>query len=508
MRAWVVRAGRNGEREREALEKGLLIVGWGELPDLGPLRTREGIRAAVARGYPGQSNQVIGNWTGQLYRVREEIQDGDLVVLPLRSRHLAIGTVAGPYRFRPEADPEMRHVRPVRWILKDLPRTAVRQDLLDSMGSLLTVFELSRNDAAARVAHLAAHGTDPAPDHPAGSADRQPLSPSRLAEAVAERPPGDPLRMTVREFLVIWDTPRRWSATIDQIRADLKGLGLVTRPPFTEGAMESEIAVLAVGGEPESAEPLTAPTEDAEDVGDPIAYRVSNLPSATRMPPLVGLGDTLPVAITKLVGHRVAQLAVVDDDHRLHGAISWESIGHARMSTSEPTLRDAMSPAPAAHHHDDLLRWIPEIHQSGFVFVQDDNLAVVGIVTTADLTLQFHTRVRPFVLLEEVEQRLRRIVDERFGLDEIRAAARGRRPDTVRSAADLTFGNYQHFLARPENWGKLGWAADHDFLIARLEEARKVRNSLMHFSPDPFTPEQLEPVEGLLYLLRSLDPRS
>ena len=60
----------------------------------------------------------------------------------------------------------------------------------------------------------------------------------------------------------------------------------------------------------------------------------------------------------------------------------------------------------------------------------------------------------------------------------------------------------------PENWAALGWAIDQEYFLAALEECRNFRNSLMHFSPDPITDEQLLPAQGLLELLRSVDPQT
>jgi len=34
MSVWLVRAGKNGEREDFALENGVAVIGWDELPDL------------------------------------------------------------------------------------------------------------------------------------------------------------------------------------------------------------------------------------------------------------------------------------------------------------------------------------------------------------------------------------------------------------------------------------------------------------------------------------------
>ncbi|MFI5614117.1 hypothetical protein [Amycolatopsis sp. NPDC051903] len=95
-------------------------------------------------------------------------------------RGLALGVVTGAYRFRADAVPGMRHTRPVQWRRTDLPREEVQPDLRDSMGSPLTVFELSRNDAARRVAALIEQGED-RPGPPESSADGLSVaSPQRL----------------------------------------------------------------------------------------------------------------------------------------------------------------------------------------------------------------------------------------------------------------------------------------------------------------------------------------
>ncbi|MFE2062291.1 hypothetical protein ACFXDH_07760 [Streptomyces sp. NPDC059467] len=130
-----------------------------------------------------------------------------------------------------------------------------------------------------------------------------------------------------------------------------------------------------------------------------------------------------------------------------------------------------------------------------------------GLITAADLTVQFGTRVRPFVLVEEIEQRLRRVVDQHIPLERLRATVPRHRASRVRSAANLTFGAYGHLLRVPENWAALGWGIDQEYFLTALEECRNFRNSLMHFSPDPITDEQLRPAQGLLELLRSVDPQ-
>ncbi|WP_432055861.1 CBS domain-containing protein [Streptomyces sp. bgisy022] len=544
MRAWVVRAGENGERERAALEEGVLAVGWDRLAmgDLADAVTRDDIKAAVAAAYPDEGPYTIGNWTGQLHRFVHEIQTGDLVVLPLKSLRVAVGRVTGAYEYRAGAPEGLRHVRRVEWLVTDIDRQDIQSDLLDSMGSLLTVFEISRFGAAERVAALAEGKPDPGrPDADEFAATL--TEPAKLYEEVRRRSAEEPLTLSVRDFLAIWGVQRRYPATTEQIKNELEARGLVTVPPFTEGTLDNRIAVLAGGAEPDESGASAVTRLDLRTLGttvynslgaggvksgpassgtsagvagqlpeeeteaQAVAYRVSNLDSANRMPECVRVGDSLGTATTLMVLRGYSQLPVLDEDGRLRGVVSWESIGRARMADPDAGLQAATVRGQEADGSDDLLDWIGAIQQFGYVIVRDHEHKVCGLITASDLTVQFGTRVRPFVLVEEIEQRLRRVVDRRIPLDRIRATVPRGRASQVHSAANLTFGAYKHLLKVPENWAALGWGIDQEHFLVALEDCRNFRNSLMHFSPDPVTDDQLLPAQGLLELLRSLDPQ-
>lgn len=161
-RAWLVRAGRHGEREALTVQEGLAFVGWDELDDLSKLTSREQLVDVLRSTYPDAGAGRLANWTGQLWAFVARIQVGDLVVLPFKhTPAVAIGRVSGPYAYRADLPLGARHVRPVQWLRTDLPRTAVGQDLLYSLGAFMTVCELRRNDAAQRLAALADVGRDP-----------------------------------------------------------------------------------------------------------------------------------------------------------------------------------------------------------------------------------------------------------------------------------------------------------------------------------------------------------
>ena len=160
--AWMIRAGRHGEREEFALESGLLGTGFGEVPDLTPVTDREQVKRLVRDAYPGAKDGAVNNYAGQLWALRSRIKPGDLVVLPLKKNpQIALGVVTRGYRYRVDQDPDGWHWISVDWRRADVPRTAIRQDLLYSLGAFITVCQIKRNDAAWRLQRVLETGTDP-----------------------------------------------------------------------------------------------------------------------------------------------------------------------------------------------------------------------------------------------------------------------------------------------------------------------------------------------------------
>lgn len=154
MAFWVVRAGKHGGNEDYAINNNVVVVGWDDIGDLSQISDREAIQKLVQETYPDESIGTQRIWTGELWAFKERIQKGDWVALPLKTRAaIAIGQITSPYKYLPDAPAQ--HQRRVQWVRTDIPRSEVDQDLLYTLGSTLTVFQASRNDAEARLAALA-----------------------------------------------------------------------------------------------------------------------------------------------------------------------------------------------------------------------------------------------------------------------------------------------------------------------------------------------------------------
>jgi restriction system protein len=162
-KVYLARAGKSGQDEELALDSGLAIIGFLEIPSLEGKKDYEAIFKLVESSLPGAKPRALGNFAGQLWAFALAMREGDLVVLPRKlTSQIALGRVKGPYRYQKIGD-SFRHTRGVDWVRPDVPRTAFEQDLLHSFGAFMTVCNISRNDAERRVATVAAGKPDPGP---------------------------------------------------------------------------------------------------------------------------------------------------------------------------------------------------------------------------------------------------------------------------------------------------------------------------------------------------------
>ena len=156
-RLWLVRLGKNGEYEQQALEDGLLRIGFGVQQDIEGLN-RENLLALMEKLHPDAKPAKRRNFASQINQFVNIAADGDLIVCPMKtSSTVAIGRFAGPYRPGPDGG----ILRPVSWFPTNLSRDVFGQDLRYSLGAIMTVCQISRNDAVRRVKRLIETGFDP-----------------------------------------------------------------------------------------------------------------------------------------------------------------------------------------------------------------------------------------------------------------------------------------------------------------------------------------------------------
>ena len=126
-------------------------------------------------------------------------------------------------------------------------------------------------------------------------------------------------------------------------------------------------------------------------------------------------------------------------------------------------------------------------------------------MTTSDISLQFGSLSEPFLLVSEIENHVRRLIDGKFSLQELTAARdpndANRKIDNV---ANLTFGEYIRLLDKPANWTRLGLDLSRTECTKRLREIGRIRNDVMHFHPDGISPEEMELLRDTRKFLQGL----
>lgn len=159
-RLWIVRAGKQGERELASIEQGRLLPGFLEAGDLTNCRGRDAILAHLRDVLPSDGQNRLKNFAAQLNQFAHTIDVGDLVVMPRKvTDGVAIGEVTGKYAF--DAASPYKHSRAVKWLKEAVPRDVFKQDLRHSFGAFMTVCEIKRNAALERVRAVLKTGVDP-----------------------------------------------------------------------------------------------------------------------------------------------------------------------------------------------------------------------------------------------------------------------------------------------------------------------------------------------------------
>lgn len=328
-------------------------------------------------------------------------------------------------------------------------------------------------------------------------------------QGAAARAEGEPLELSVRDLLAHWNAKRRGYWVVEEIQGDLARAGLSTDPPFGEAWIDEVVKLVPAQ---RNAQDLSAPSDPADQAKPSdralpdVSLRVGSLPSANLGVSTVSPQDTLAHAQALMMRHDYSQLAVMSGKRDLRGAISWDSVAQARIRNPEADLKEATVPAEIVRSEDDLLTQIPRVVGAGFVFVQASDRQISGIVTTSDLSNQFAILAKPFFVLAEIERRLRRVIDQTFTRDELVASADPGSSREIRSAEDLSMGEYVRLLEAPHLWSRLGWALERKVFIDALQQVRLARNEVMHFSPDPLDDDQLRALDNFVKWLRRLVP--
>ncbi|MBC7876571.1 MAG: CBS domain-containing protein [Anaerolineales bacterium] len=252
------------------------------------------------------------------------------------------------------------------------------------------------------------------------------------------------------------------------------------------------------------AEIIESPISEIEFT-DP-TYRIGKLESANNRPISVKPESSLQEIVTKMLAHDFSQLPVMTSERDVKGVVSWTSIGK-RLSLGTPCsiARDCMEPYHEISADISLFYAIDTIIEHEYVLVRDSSRVITGIVTTTDLSTQFLQLSEPFLLIGEIENHVRKLINGKFKREDL-AKVRNPGDDNrkIEDVSDLTFGEYIRLIENQVQWNKLNLNLDRSAFVGFLDEVRVIRNDVMHFDPDGISESDLDTLRNFVEFLQSL----
>jgi predicted transcriptional regulator len=307
---------------------------------------------------------------------------------------------------------------------------------------------------------------------------------------------------------------------VERIRTALDEASLETVPDFVSEWLDAEVLFVWKSGpsanesNPSVVKPAATDTASNEKQSAKDAtYRIGVLDAANRGIISVTPQDSIAKAVTLMLVHDYSQLAVMTTDYSLRGAISWKSLGsHLSQGNDCKLVRDVMQEAHLIPDTTPLFDATEEVIARDFVFIRSSkNNKITGIVTGTDLSEQFQRLSKAFLLISQIENRLRSMIRGKFELDTLKAACNENDPqrkDKIESAANLTFGEYIRLLEVEDNWQRLGLAIDRKIFCFQMAEIRDIRNDVAHFDPDGPDEHEVEKLRKFSEFLETLETLS
>jgi CBS domain-containing protein len=309
---------------------------------------------------------------------------------------------------------------------------------------------------------------------------------------------GSPWVMPTERFIRLYGNTRRGAVVNQGINTRLKARGLVCEPEIDNADYYGDVVIF----------------DPRDKIPQP--KTVTALPvSAFRgeYGSLFSCGPEMPAAKvqTLMVVNDISQIPVLSNDKKtVYGVVTWRSIAQFRGDLQSASAKDIQGPAGhVASSSDDFLEHVRTIIAQEYLFYRSPEGKVDGIVTASDLAQAFDSTAGIYIQLQEIETRLRILLD-RSPIPKLQAHLEPshRNSTNFRGATDMSFGEYIHALEDADIWRACGITLDQTICLKVLSEVKAVRNGVMHFSAglgDALEPESIDRqcVTSALRILRA-----
>jgi len=159
----------------------------------------------------------------------------------------------------------------------------------------------------------------------------------------------------------------------------------------------------------------------------------------------VNRDTTLAAATTLMIMHDYSQLPIMNTPREAEGIISWRSIGRAlALGKACKMVSDCKEDVVILDQDDLLFNAAKIVLEKEVILVRQKDRTISGIVTATDIGQQFISMAEPFLMIEQIENHIRKMLDNIFGPEDLVFTDKQfEKPKEIKNLSDLTFGQYE-----------------------------------------------------------------
>lgn len=196
--------------------------------------------------------------------------------------------------------------------------------------------------------------------------------------------------------------------------------------------------------------------------------------------------DSLDQAISLMILNNYSQLPILSSKRDAFGIISWKTIGKAlALGKKCLSVSDCYESVEVLNFDEPLFKAVKIILEREVVLVRNFKKEISGIVTSTDIGEQFLILSEPFLLIEQIENFIRIILNEKLTYDDIKKVLDLEKYEKeINHISDLTFGHYVRIFENEDLFKKINIKVNRVMVQKMLVEVNKIRNEVMHFNPE------------------------
>lgn len=191
-------------------------------------------------------------------------------------------------------------------------------------------------------------------------------------------------------------------------------------------------------------------------------------------------------AISLMLLYNYSQLPILSSTRDVYGLVSWKTIGKALSLGKNCTqVGDCCEPVEILNFDEPLFKAVKIILEREVVLVRNFKKEISGIVTSTDIGEQFLILSEPFLLIEQIENFIRILLNEKLTYDDINKVLDiDKYEKEINHISDLTFGHYVRIFENEKLFEKIEININRVILQKTLVHVNKIRNEVLHFNPE------------------------